>query len=187
MYNYYNRYNYWVSFLWVLVIYKKTVRTAWTVSVGDIISERRCPECNDLVPSNSITCPRCYKAVPRDEKPAGTGRSAQKTDTYRIQETRVKDMRIAMLLAIIPGVFGIQGLGLIYLDYKESRGWIFLLIGAVLFLSLIGMVTLWNDVGSFTRVVLIFTMIIFAVLYLSSYVAQLAETRFGSVLRLCRL
>lgn len=92
-----------------------------------------------------------------------------------------------MLLAIIPGVFGIQGLGLIYLDYKESRGWIFLLIGAVLFLSLIGMVTLWNDVGSFTRVVLIFTMIIFAVLYLSSYVAQLAETRFGSVLRLCRL
>ena len=92
-----------------------------------------------------------------------------------------------MLLAIIPGVFGMHGLGLIYLDYKESRGWIFLLIGAVLFLSLIGMVTLWNAVGSFTRVVLIFTMIIFAVLYLSSYVAQLAETRFGSVLRLCRL
>ncbi|HKM09411.1 MAG TPA: zinc ribbon domain-containing protein [Candidatus Methanomethylophilaceae archaeon] len=157
------------------------------MSVGDIISERRCPNCNELVPSNSITCPKCYRTVPRDEKVADTGRSTQRADTYKIQETSVKNMKIAMLLAIIPGLFGIQGLGLVYLDRKDSRGWIFLLIGAVLFLALVGMASLWNGVGSFTRVVLIFTMIIFGVLYLSSYIAQLAETRFGSVLRLFRV
>lgn len=141
------------------------------------MSDRRCPNCNELVPSLSVTCPKCYSSVPRNDVPK------KKSTTSVDRETFKKNITIATILAAIPGIFGLQGLGLIYLDHKESKGWYFLAIGAILFLTMYMCMNWWDSVGSFTRVILMFALIILAIVYFSSYVAQLVETRFGSLLK----
>ena len=145
------------------------------------MSNRRCPNCGELVPSLSMTCPKCYSAVPRADTPK------RKTPSPIKHETPEKNMFVATMLAAIPGIFGLQGLGLIYLDHKESKGWYFLIIGAILFMSMYLCVNWWNSVGSFTKVILVLALIILATTYISSYLAQLVETRFGSVLSFFRI
>ncbi len=145
------------------------------------MSSKRCPNCNELVPSNSVTCPKCYGPVPRDDIPE------RKTTGSVNREVPKKNMLFATLLAVIPGIFGLQGLGLIYLNHKESKGWYFLIIGAMLFMSMYLCIDWGNSVGSFTKVILVFAVIILAVVYISSYLAQLVETRFGSVLKFFRV
>ncbi len=144
------------------------------------MSSKRCPHCNELVPSLSVTCPKCYNPVPRDDIP-------EERPTGSIEHKASKNMLFATLLAVIPGIFGLQGLGLIYLDHKESKGWYFLIIGAVLFMSMYLCIDWGNSAGSFTKVILVFIIIILAVVYISSYLAQLVETRFGSVLKFFRI
>lgn len=145
------------------------------------MTSHRCPHCGEYVPSTSTKCPKCYKSVPNN--------SVYKRDYNRPSDpdTRGKSNTLAFFLALIPGIIGMQGLGLIYLDYKRERGWHFLIVGAILFLSLLACVSWWDSVGSITRVLLIFAMIVLSLIYISSYLAQLAETRFGSVFRLFRL
>lgn len=145
------------------------------------MSNRRCPNCNEIVPSNSVTCPKCYSQVPRND--VSERKSSATTSSGSLQ----RNMTIATLLAAIPGIFGLQGLGLIYLDHKESKGWYFLIIGALIFMSMVLCVSWWDSVGSFTRVILIFALILLAIVYFSSYLAQLLETRFGSVLKFLRV
>ncbi|HKM13432.1 MAG TPA: zinc ribbon domain-containing protein [Candidatus Methanomethylophilaceae archaeon] len=145
------------------------------------MSNRRCPNCNEIVPSNSVTCPKCYSQVPRND--VSERKSSATTSSRSLQ----RNMTIATLLAAIPGIFGLQGLGLIYLDHKESKGWYFLIIGALIFMSMVLCVSWWDSVGSFTRVILIFALILLAIVYFSSYLAQLLETRFGSVLKFLRV
>lgn len=146
--------------------------------------DRRCPNCGELVPSLSVTCPRCYSQVPRDdtvpkekkEYRSGTGDEGAKG----------KSLMIATLLAAIPGLFGLLGLGRIYLDYKNEKGWFFLVTGAILFTSLLLCVDWWDSVSSFTRVLLLLAMVILAIVYISTYLSQLADTYFGSVFKFFR-
>ncbi len=153
----------------------------WIQDQGEKMSNRRCPNCNELVPSHSVTCPKCYSQVPRDNTPERKSPAPTSSKSFE------RNMTIATLLAAIPGIFGLQGLGLIYLDHRESKGWYFLIIGAVIFMSMVLCVSWWDSVGAFTRVILIFALILLAVVYFSSYLAQLLETRFGSVLKFLRV
>lgn len=144
------------------------------------MSNRTCPNCGELVPSLSVTCPKCYKPVPRDEP------RNKKSSSPIERGSPKKNMFLATMLAAVPGIFGLQGLGLIYLDHTESKGWYFLVIGALLFMTLYMCVNWWDSVGSFTKIFLVFALIIVSITYLSSYLAQLIETRFGSVLNFFR-
>ncbi len=148
------------------------------------MTERRCPNCGEIVPSLSVTCPKCYSSVPRnDDVPDMNGPKP------REREERIpgdKSVLIATLLAAIPGIFGLQGLGRIYLDYRSEKGWLFLIFGAVLFALIYLCIGWWLDAGSFTRVLLLLLLVILAVLYISSYLAQLADAHFGSVLKMFR-
>ena len=133
------------------------------------------------MPSTSTVCPKCYGSIPESTV---SRRPARRTQTRSQKE---KNSTLAFLLALLPGIFGLQGLGLIYLNHENRRGWHFLGVGMVLFLLLLGCANLWNSVGSFTRVFLVFGMIILGLIYISSYLAQLAETKFGTVFGLFRL
>lgn len=145
------------------------------------MNRNRCPDCGEHIPSTAKTCPKCYRTI--SGKPVSdkqSGRTYEKTE-------KGKDETLAFLLAVIPGIFGVQGLGLIYLNPENRRGWHFLIVGLILFLSLLVCASWWDGVGSFTRVLLMFAMIILALIYISSYLAQLAETKFGTVFGLFRL
>ncbi len=87
---------------------------------------RYCPKCGEPVPSNSLTCPKCYTKIPPEPvkvtNDSGSSGTAKKPD---------KGLRL--LLTIIPGFFGILGLGQIYRDYTSIKGYIFLLVGMALF------------------------------------------------------
>lgn len=144
------------------------------------MSDRKCPNCGEIVPSLSVTCPKCYNPVPREDVTEKRSSASMKSEEYD------KNMFIATILAVIPGIFGLQGLGLIYLNHRESKGWYFLIIGAVLFMCMYLCVNWWNSVGSFTKILLTFSIIIIAITYMSSYLAQLIETRFGSFLNFFR-
>lgn len=97
------------------------------------MADRRCPYCGELVPSTSITCPKCYRKIPSEPEPVrresgsqskGSGRSSSRT--------------IAILLSVIPGLFGLLGLGLIYKNPRRKIGYIALVIGLLFFIAAMG-------------------------------------------------
>jgi hypothetical protein len=133
------------------------------------------------MPSTGTVCPKCYGSVPRNTV------SREPPRRTPVRGEKEKNKTLAFVLAVLPGIFGFQGLGLIYLNHENRRGWHFLAVGLVLFLSLLGCVSWWDGVGSITRVLLVFAMIILSIIYISSYLAQLAETKFGTVFGLFRL
>lgn len=143
--------------------------------------DSKCPHCGEHVPSTSTSCPKCYGSIPRNTVSRRPSRRA------RTHSQKEKNTTVAFLLALLPGIFGLQGLGLIYLNHENRKGWQFLGVGMILFLLLLGCANMWNAVGSVTKVLLVFAMIILGLVYISSYLAQLAETKFGTVFGLFRL
>lgn len=148
------------------------------------MTDRKCPECGEIVPSLSVTCPKCYSSVPRTDNVPDKKETSSSKDNDR--KAGDKSILIATLLAAIPGIFGLQGLGRIYLDYRNEKGWFFLVFGAVLFALIYLCINWWDVAGSFTRVLLILALAILVMLYISSYLAQLADAHFGSVFKMFR-
>ena len=91
------------------------------------MADRRCPYCGERVPSNSITCPKCFKKIPNDPEPVrdagGSGPTAKKD----------RSRTIMLILAIVPAFIGLLGLGLIYKYPTRKRGYIALLVGLLVF------------------------------------------------------
>ena len=88
---------------------------------------RYCPRCGAVVPQNSLTCPQCYTEVPRsvpDEPEPGYSRIGR----------RKKSATLALILSVIPAFFGLLGLGLIYEDRRDPRGYRYLGAGLVLYI-----------------------------------------------------
>ena len=86
---------------------------------------RYCPKCGEAVPSNSLTCPKCYTKMPpqpkkTNEKEQGSG-------------SKNKSRQTRLALTIIPAFFGVLGLGQIYRNYKASKGYFFLITGLLFF------------------------------------------------------
>ncbi len=101
---------------------------------------RYCPKCGEAVPSNSITCPKCYAKMPAEEPKKERKESSPRTD-------RQKSRRIRLTLTVVPAFFGILGLGQIYRNYRSMRGYIFLLLGILFFYT--GNTLLFLPVGDF--------------------------------------
>ena len=95
---------------------------------------RYCPKCGEPVPSNSLTCPKCYAKMPPEPVKVNDDGTGSRKKTYNND-----NKTLYLILAIIPGLFGILGLGQIVRDYTQKRGYIFLLIGLLLFLTVTGL------------------------------------------------
>lgn len=98
-------------------------------SAGDTLSQRRCPYCGELVTSDAITCPRCYRKIERSDI------DESRTDAFEKENRHVNRNKIALLLALIPGLFGFIGIGRIYQDRRNRSGWMCLIAGLLLFIS----------------------------------------------------
>jgi len=88
---------------------------------------RRCPQCGTDVPDNSLTCPKCFNPISRPGDVMGT--SGPKQGAYAA--TGAKSGNVALLLAFLPGLIGIWGMGHIYLE-ETQRGLSFLGTGLLL-------------------------------------------------------
>lgn len=91
------------------------------------MSDRRCPYCGELVPSNSLTCPKCFKKIPVEPEPPLDDGAHDSSKGGRVHRQR----RIALVLDAILGLFGLLGIGQLYLGRR--RGAAFLIAGLVFF------------------------------------------------------
>ena len=89
--------------------------------------DHRCPYCGELVPSNSITCPKCYKKIPKEPEPARREHETEQRDK------RGYSRKLAILLSIVPAFLGLLGLGLIYVSPRRKRGYVALVLGLLFF------------------------------------------------------
>ncbi len=93
------------------------------------MADRRCPNCGELVPSNSITCPKCFKKIPNDPEPVRNDNGAGSGTKPRKDRNRT----VMLVLSIIPAFIGLLGLGLIYKYPTRKRGYVALLLGLLVF------------------------------------------------------
>lgn len=99
------------------------------------MADRRCPYCGELVPSNSITCPKCFKKIPVEPE-AVRREERRREDSQRPGiGGRQYNRTIALVLAIIPGLFGLLGLGLIYKNPRSKIGYLALVFGLLFFIA----------------------------------------------------
>ena len=97
------------------------------------MADRRCPYCGELVPSTSITCPKCYKKIPAEPEPVH-----RESDRPKNESGRRYNRTVAILLSLIPGLFGLLGLGLIYRNPRQKRGYVALVLGLLFFVAAMG-------------------------------------------------
>lgn len=97
------------------------------------MADRRCPYCGELVPSTSITCPKCYKKIPAEPEPV-----RRESDRPKNESGRRYNRTVAILLSLIPGLFGLLGLGLIYRNPRQKRGYVALVLGLLFFVAAMG-------------------------------------------------
>jgi TM2 domain-containing membrane protein YozV len=127
---------------------------------------RTCPNCGTRVEDHHINCPKCYaELVPPTQRASGFGNERSNGSNYQFAprqqysppRTRRKDPLIAVLLAIIPGLFGIWGLGHIYVG-QTARGVQLLITGIVITILLMASYYAWF---------LIFTLVCMVILALA--------------------
>lgn len=132
------------------------------------MADRRCPYCGELVPSNSITCPKCFKKIPSEPEPVREERQERKPKN---ENGRRYSRKVALLLSLIPGLFGFLGLGLIYRNPRQKRGYVALVLGLLFF---------WAAVLLTMPLVLVFVAvpcwIIYALMYLGCAAMVFMET-----------
>ena len=97
------------------------------------MADRRCPYCGELVPSTSITCPKCSKKIPAEPEPV-----RRESDRPKNESGRRYNRTVAILLSLIPGLFGLLGLGLIYRNPRQKRGYVALVLGLLFFVAAMG-------------------------------------------------
>lgn len=136
------------------------------------MADRYCPYCGELVPSTSITCPKCYKKIPMTEpEPVEKKFRADK-------KIRDSSELIALFLAVVPALVGFLGLGLIY-KYRESKiGFKFLMGGLILFLFASAIV-----VAGLANPLAIIIAIPIYILYVLAFLLSLFLTSAGTFLK----
>lgn len=114
---------------------------------------RRCPECGTDVPDNSLTCPKCFTPISRP------GEIIENSGpVFRGYGTNsAKSGNVALLLAFLPGLVGVWGLGHIYLE-ETQRGLSFL--GTGLMLTFLMLVVSWQSSLFIASICLVFLVLI---------------------------
>jgi len=141
------------------------------------MADRRCPYCGELVPTNSITCPKCFKKIPVEPAPQ------PKEDRAGPREKGAKSQRLALILAIVFGIFGFLGVGRIYLTPRESRGYIIMLIGLLFFIPAILLATSLMP-SLFGTVLTTLLAIPLFIIYGLLFIASLVDVLLGSMIRI---
>jgi len=143
------------------------------------MKERKCPHCGEYVQKNSLTCPKCFGEIPRDPPPEYVIKEDRKERSGKVPSA-------AVLLSIIPPFVGLLGLGLIFLDPKNSKGYWFMAAGLLLFLTSLALFYMIRHSGFFSAVLLFGALAIIVLIYVSAAVAALLETIFGSAIKFLR-
>jgi hypothetical protein len=134
---------------------------------------RKCPYCGEAVPSYSLSCPKCYREIPREE--------VAEPEPEPARQPGAKNRTLITILSLVPGLFGILGLGLIYQDFRNTKGWIFLGAGLLIFAGLMFSVRMIFAGGWFGSAVALIISLILGLIYLSAYIAQAIESVLGSI------
>ncbi len=127
---------------------------------------RKCPNCGELVPDFSVTCPKCFKEVPRkEEKP-------KEVPKERAPALQTINKWIVIILAFVPSLFGFMGLAQMY-QRKFKRGLFFLITGLILFAVLVSSVFyLVRSDNPFLVIVGIVIVIVFGLMFVATYIIQ---------------
>ena len=131
---------------------------------------RKCPYCGELVPSNSLNCPKCYKSIPREEYKVNEDIKTGSVPNDRAPSVQVFDRRIIMFLALIPAAIGLMGLGQIY-EKEYNKGVKFLIAGIILFASIVALITNFDSFGSGKFLAVALAIFLF-ILFIGTYVVQ---------------
>lgn len=149
--------------------------------------DRKCPYCKASVPANSLTCPSCYKEVPRDADVKAEPQyeytihdDDQPQYEYKIHEERHRSKKIAMFLSFIPGVFGLMGLGLMYLG-AWKRGALFFIIGLPLMIMLALLISSAAGLSLGWAILSVGAMLIVGVMYIGVFILQVMATSAAAV------
>ena len=124
------------------------------------MADRRCPYCGERVPTFSINCPSCYRSIPREEPKQEEYRII---DDDRAPSVRRVNRKAVAILALVPGVFGLFGLGQLY-QRDWYKGIMFLATGILMMAAMV--VTLSSGWGPFAIVFFIGLLILFIGAYL---------------------
>ena len=141
-------------------------------------NESKCPKCGEYAPSNCLICPKCYANIPRDNL-------MEKERRFKKPKPG-KSMRVALILSTFPALFGLLGLGKIYLDSKDRRGYWFLLGGLILYMPIVALFLVAHGSGLLSALFLTLVMIILLLVYFSATVAVFIETMIGSVFKVMK-
>lgn len=125
------------------------------------MSGQRCPYCGELVPPNSVNCPKCYRNLPSEVFKINEEEKKAEKAEKRSEAKRT----IGLILAIIPGFIGILGLGQLY--YGRKRGFVLLLLGACFFFAGIALVMF---IPPFSIILAIPMFVIYALLFIASLI-----------------
>lgn len=141
---------------------------------------RKCPYCGEAVPSYSINCPKCYKSIPREEPKQQENIRTGNIPNDRAPSVHTIDMRVVILLALIPAAIGFMGLAQIY-ERGYRKGAYFFSIGFVLFTIIVVLAYYAGTLGiaSFLAVIL---MVFFLILYIVMYAIQAFDAIVRSII-----
>lgn len=126
---------------------------------------RKCPNCGELVPDFSVTCPKCYREIPRKEE------KVEDVPKERAPAVQTLNRWIVIILAFVPSLFGFMGLAQLY-QRKFKRGLFFLAAGLILFWILVGSVFLIKGSNPFLIVLGIVLVIVFGLSFIGTYILQ---------------
>ncbi len=129
------------------------------------MADRRCPYCGEFVPRTNITCPKCYRKIPVEPEPV-----QRESEQPRNGSGRRYNRILAILLSVIPGLFGILGLGLIYRNPHQKIGYVALVLGLLFFIAAMGF-----TIGVLTVFLAVPCWIIYALGYLGCLVLVLID------------
>jgi len=145
------------------------------------MSQRKCPHCGEYVQKNSVTCPKCFREIPREQE-----RSPEYVINDEKKDKKRKAPKTAVLLSVLPPFIGLLGLGMIYIDRKNREGYWFLVAGLLLFLPMLALIYMMRSTGILSTFLLAIVFVIVALIYISAALAALFQTAFGSVFKILR-
>ena len=138
------------------------------IQTGGEGMSRKCPYCGEEVPSFSINCPKCYKDLPREEKKEPKeDKKKGPIPNDRAPSVRIINMKLVLVLALIPAALGIMGMGQMYEGYYR-KGVFFLVIGLIIFIPLVLLIANIGYMGGaavFGVIGIIFLLIMFIIAY----------------------
>jgi hypothetical protein len=136
------------------------------------------------VDNNSLTCPKCFKEIPRDVPTASEPRS-EDTRSNPNNAGRKINRSVTLVLAVIPALFGLLGLGQIYSNPNNLKGFKLLGLGLIIFIPFAFLfLTLINSDNGILSAFLIFLVdLVLFLVYVGVAAYSFLDAVFGSFLR----